>query len=209
MEDYIVEENYPQKKIPYVTIFLAAVNVIIFLIIESVGSTEDSEIMYQWGAMYSPDVFEGGQWYRIITSMFLHFGINHLLNNMVVLLILGYQMEEKYGRLKYLITYFVCGIVGNIISGAAEMAAGSYTIGAGASGAVFGIFGVILVMVFKSRKQFGRVSAIQMIVLFLLMVFGNTQEGVDWMAHLGGALCGVVMALVLYKPKSGEELLNL
>lgn len=209
MEDYIVEENYPQKKIPYVTIFLAAVNVIIFLIIESVGSTEDSEIMYQWGAMYSPDVFEGGQWYRIITSMFLHFGINHLLNNMVVLLILGYQMEEKYGRLRYLITYFVCGIVGNIISGAAEMAAGSYTIGAGASGAVFGIFGVILVMVFKSRKQFGRVSAIQMIVLFLLMVFGNTQEGVDWMAHLGGALCGVVMALVLYKPKSGEELLNL
>lgn len=209
MEDYIVEENYPQKKIPYVTIFLAAVNVIIFLIIESVGSTEDSEIMYQWGAMYSPDVFEGGQWYRIITSMFLHFGINHLLNNMVVLLILGYQMEEKYGRLKYLITYFVCGIVGNIISGAAEMAADSYTIGAGASGAVFGIFGVILVMVFKSRKQFGRVSAIQMIVLFLLMVFGNTQEGVDWMAHLGGALCGVVMALVLYKPKSGEELLNL
>lgn len=209
MEDYIVEENYPQKKIPYVTIFLAAVNVIIFLIIEFVGSTEDSESMYQWGAMYSPDVFEGGQWYRIITSMFLHFGINHLLNNMVVLLILGYQMEEKYGRLKYLITYFVCGIVGNIISGAAEMAAGSYTIGAGASGAVFGIFGVILVMVFKSRKQFGRVSAIQMIVLFLLMVFGNTQEGVDWMAHLGGALCGVVMALVLYKPKSGEELLNL
>ena len=73
-------------------------------------------------------------------------------------------------------------------------------ISAGASGAIFGIFGVLLVMIFKSRKQLGQVSAPRLILLFILMVFGNMQEGVDWMAHLGGAVTGVVIALAIYRP---------
>ena len=215
MEEYIYDYGTGQynksvkANLPYITIALIAVNVVIFIIMEFMGSTEDTMFMYSAGAMYSPDVFEEGQWYRIITSMFLHFGYEHLLNNMFMLLILGYQLEKQYGRFKYLITYFICGIVGNIISGWIEMASGDYAIGAGASGAVFGIFGVLLVMIFKSRKQMGQISAPRLILLFILMVFGNMQEGVDWIAHLGGALMGVVMAFLLYNPSKGNRLLNL
>lgn len=197
------------KNIPYMTVALIAINVIVFMLMEMTGSTEDATFMYSKGAMYSPDVFEKGQWYRIITSMFMHFGHEHILNNMIMLYILGYQLERQYGRIKYLITYFGCGILGNIISGLYEMTTGEYAISAGASGAVFGIFGILLVMVFKSRKRIGQVSLPRLIILFVLMVFGNMQEGVDWMAHLGGALAGVVLAAILYRPKSGDKLLNL
>ena len=167
-----------QRKIPYVTAVLVAINVVVFLVME----------------------FFGGQWYRILTSMFMHFGAEHLINNMVMLYILGYQIEENFGRVKYLITYFICGIAGGIISSGIEMITGEYSISAGASGAIFGIFGVLLVMIFKSRKQLGQVSAPRLILLFILMVFGNMQEGVDWMAHLGGAVTGVVIALAIYRP---------
>jgi rhomboid protease GluP len=186
--------SYMQRKIPYVTAVLVAINVVVFLVMEFFGSTESGEYMYAHGASYAPDIFENGQWYRILTSMFMHFGAEHLINNMVMLYILGYQIEENFGRVKYLITYFICGIAGGIIS------SGEYSISAGASGAIFGIFGVLLVMIFKSRKQLGQVSAPRLILLFILMVFGNMQEGVDWMAHLGGAVTGVVIALAIYRP---------
>lgn len=80
--------------------------------------------MYAHGASYAPDIFENGQWYRILTSMFMHFGAEHLINNMVMLYILGYQIEENFGRVKYLITYFICGIAGGIISSGIEMITG-------------------------------------------------------------------------------------
>lgn len=193
--------NEPEhRKIPYVTAVLVAINVVVFLVMEFLGSTESGEYMYAHGASYAPDIFENGQWYRILTSMFMHFGAEHLINNMVMLYILGYQIEENFGRVKYLITYFICGIAGGIISSGIEMITGEYSISAGASGAIFGIFGVLLVMIFKSRKQLGQVSAPRLILLFILMVFGNMQEGVDWMAHLGGAVTGVVIALAIYRP---------
>ena len=173
-----------KKNIPYITIILIAINVIIFILMELIGSTEDGTFMYNWGAMYSPDVFLNGQWYRLITSMFLHFGEDHLINNMFMLGILGYQVEKTYGRIKFTASYFVCGIAGNIVSGLVEMSNGDYTIGAGASGAIFGIFGILLVMIFKSRKKIGQVSAPRLILLFVLIVFGNMQEGVDLMAHM-------------------------
>ena len=75
-----------QRKIPYVTAVLVAINVVVFLVMEFFGSTESGEYMYAHGASYAPDIFENGQWYRILTSMFMHFGAEHLINNMVMLL---------------------------------------------------------------------------------------------------------------------------
>ena len=74
-----------QRKIPYVTAVLVAINVVVFLVMEFFGSTESGEYMYAHGASYAPDIFENGQWYRILTSMFMHFGAEHLINNMVIL----------------------------------------------------------------------------------------------------------------------------
>lgn len=198
-----------KRNVPYITIALIVINVAVFLTLEFLNSTENIEFMYRMGAMFAPDVFERGKWYQLFSSMFLHYGYDHLSNNMIMLAILGYQIEEKYGRFKYLMTYIICGLAGNIISGKIEMISGNYAVSVGASGAVFGIFGVLLVMVFKSRKQLGQISPARLMLLFAVVVFGNMQDGIDWVAHLGGGLTGLAMAFVLYRPDGSDELLNL
>ena len=141
--------------------------------------------------------------------MFVHAGPEHLLNNMFMLGILGYQIEREYGWFKYLLSYFVSGIGGAVLSSLVEMRMSEAAVSVGASGAIFGIFGIMLVMIFKNRRRMGQVSAPRLIILFVLMVFGNMEEGVDWMAHLGGALVGVVLAFLLYWPKNRENYFNL
>ena len=95
------------------------------------------------------------------------------------------------------------------MSSLVEMRMSEAAVSVGASGAIFGIFGIMLVMIFKNRRRMGQVSAPRLIILFVLMVFGNMEEGVDWMAHLGGALVGVVLAFLLYWPKNRENYFNL
>lgn len=193
------------NNIPYVTVGLIAINVIIFLFMEIIGDTESVQFLYEHGAMYWPDVVDGGQWYRLVTHMFVHSGGEHLLNNMFMLGILGYQIEKDYGPIKYLLTYFASGVGGAVVSALVEMNMGEAVVSIGASGAVFGIFGAMLVMIFKNRNQMGQVSAPRLLVLFVLMVFGNMEEGVDWMAHFGGALIGVMLAFIFYRAKVNQR----
>ena len=181
---------------------LIVINVLVFLAMEILGDTQSTQFLYEHGGMYWPSVLEQGQWYRLVTHMFLHAGGEHLLNNMFMLGILGYQIEKNYGPIRYILTYFVSGIGGAVLSALFEMQMGEAAVCIGASGAVFGIFGAMLIMIFKNRRQMGEVSALRLLILFVLMVFGNMEEGVDWMAHLGGALLGVVMAFILYRPQS-------
>ncbi|MFQ9514263.1 MAG: rhomboid family intramembrane serine protease [Eubacterium sp.] len=191
-----------RKDIPIITIVLIILNLIVFFAMELMGSTEETGFLFDHGAMYVPAVLDDGEWYRVITHMFMHSGAEHILNNMVMLGILGYQMEKEYGCIKYLITYFVCGIGATIVSGMGDMLIGQYSVSVGASGAIMGLFGALLVMVFKNRRQFEQVSSgPRLIILFIIMVFGNMEEGVDWMAHLGGAVTGVIMAFIIYRPK--------
>ncbi len=190
-----------RRELPIITTILIIINVLIFLGMEIVGDTESTLFLYEHGGMYWPSVIEDGQWYRLITHMFVHSGAEHLLNNMFMLGILGYQIEKEYGPIKYFITYFVCGVGGAVVSALVEMNMNEAVVSIGASGAVFGIFGVMLVMIFKNRRQMGEVSAPRLVLLFILMVFGNMEEGVDWMAHLGGAMLGVAAALLVYRPK--------
>lgn len=188
--------------IPFVTVAIIIVNVIIFILLEAKGSTEDFQLLYEYGAMYWPDVYEGGEWYRLITHMFLHAGSDHLFNNMFMLAVVGYNIEKEYGSFKYLISYFVCGIGGAVLSGMYDMKYYEYAVSVGASGAVMGIFGIMLVMIFLQARQNGQVAALRLIIVFVLAVFGNMQEGVDWVAHLGGAVTGVIMASLLYNVKN-------
>ena len=190
------------RNLPVMTTGLIVINVLVFLAMEILGDTQSTQFLYEHGGMYWPSVLEQGQWYRLVTHMFLHAGGEHLLNNMFMLGILGYQIEKNYGSIRYILTYFVSGIGGAVLSALFEMQMGEAAVCIGASGAVFGIFGAMLVMIFKNRRQMGEVSAPRLLILFVLMVFGNMEEGVDWMAHLGGTLLGVVMAFILYRPQS-------
>ena len=93
------------KKEP-VTVFLILVNVLVFLVVEFTGGTENTGHMLQCGAAYTPAVING-EFYRLFTSMFLHFGPRHLGNNMLVLFVLGGRMERTAGRIKYLLIYLL------------------------------------------------------------------------------------------------------
>ena len=80
----------------WMTIGIAAINIAVFLVLECIGNTENGAWMLKAGAMYVP-LFESGQYYRVITSMFLHFGFHHLVNNMFMLFVLGSQVEFETG----------------------------------------------------------------------------------------------------------------
>lgn len=94
------------------TILLAAVNVIVFLVLSFLGMTEDGEFMLKHGAMYVPYLIQRGEYYRLFSSMFLHFGYDHLVNNMIVLVTMGWNLELDIGKVKFLIVYFVSGLAG-------------------------------------------------------------------------------------------------
>ena len=126
------------------TILLIAINVIVFFALSFFGMTEDAEYMLEHGAMYVPYMLEGEGYYRLFTSMFLHFGIDHLANNMVMLGAIGWNLEYEIGKIKFLIIYLGSGLAGNILSAFGDLMTGEYAVSAGASGAVFGIIGALL-----------------------------------------------------------------
>lgn len=181
---------------------LMVINVLVFFLLSLRGDTESGYFMLQYGAMYEPQVTEGHEYYRLITSLFLHFGIQHLLNNMVMLGALGYQLENEIGRIKFLLIYFISGIGGNLCSLYWNVSHGEQVISAGASGAIFGLMGALLYIVAVNRGRLGRLSGRGMLIMVALsLYFGLTSSGVDNSAHIGGLICGILITVLLYRRK--------
>lgn len=181
---------------------LIVINVLVFFLLSLRGDTESGYFMLQYGAMYEPLVTEGHEYYRLITSLFLHFGIQHLLNNMVMLGALGYQLENEIGRIKFLLIYFISGIGGNLCSLYWNVSHGEQVISAGASGAIFGLMGALLYIVAVNRGRLGRLSGRRMLIMVALsLYFGLTSSGVDNSAHIGGLICGILITVLLYRRK--------
>lgn len=181
---------------------LIVINVLVFFLLSLRGDTESGYFMLQYGAMYEPLVTDGHEYYRLITSLFLHFGIQHLLNNMVMLGALGYQLENEVGRVKFLLIYFISGIGGNLCSLYWNVSHGEQVISAGASGAIFGLMGALLYIVAVNRGRLGRLSGRGMLIMVALsLYFGLTSSGVDNSAHIGGLICGILITALLYRRK--------
>lgn len=191
-----------QKPEAVCTTIIVVINVAIFFILSLFGDTEDAAFMLQHGAMYEPMVTQQHEFYRIFTSMFLHFGITHLLNNMVLLGALGWNLELEIGKIRFLIIYLVSGIGGNLLSLYFGISAETYAVSAGASGAIFGLMGALLYVVIANRGRLGRLSGRGMLFMVILsLYFGLTSSGVDNWAHIGGLVTGFVMAVILYRRK--------
>ncbi len=192
-----------QKPEALCTTVIIVINVAVFLILSLFGDTEDAVFMLQQGAMYEPMVTQQHEFYRIFTSMFLHFGITHLLNNMVLLGALGWNLELEIGKMRFLIIYLVSGIGGNLLSLYFGISAETYAVSAGASGAIFGLMGALLYVVIANRGRLGRLSGRGMLFMVILsLYFGFTSSGVDNWAHIGGLITGFVMAVILYRRKN-------
>lgn len=189
------------------TIALIAVNVAVFLILSLFGDTEDAVFMMKHGAMYGFLVTHEHQFYRLFTCLFLHFGIEHLLNNMVILGALGWNLEMEIGRIRFLLIYFGSGLFGNVVSLVFYGAAQENTVSAGASGAIFGLMGALLWVVIANHGRLGRLSGRGMLVMVALsLYFGLSSSGVDNYAHIGGLVCGFLLALILYRNRRKDRI---
>ena len=192
-----------RKKAPC-TVALIVVNVAVFIFLSFGGMTEDAYYMLQNGAMYLP-LLQQGEYYRLITSIFLHFGFSHLVNNMLMLGVMGWQLELVVGKIKFLIIYFAAGIGGNMLSALVEMRTGDFAVSAGASGAIFGIIGALLYFAVRNPGQIGNVSGQGILVMIALtLYYGFTSSGVDNFAHIGGLAVGFVLAVLLYRKRDTE-----
>lgn len=190
----------------YCTIVLVAINVLIFIVLSFVIDTEDGAAMMQYGAMYAPQIVEEQAYYQLFTSMFLHFGFPHLLNNMVMLLLLGANVEPELGHVKYVILYLLSGIGGGILSAYVSMQTGMYYVGAGASGAIFGIIGAALHLAIANGGSFGYIRGNGVVFMLLYsLYYGYTSEGVDNRAHIGGFVTGFILAFLLYRKKEPKR----
>lgn len=185
-----------------VTFLLILINVLVFLVSDLTGYSQDVMHMLDLGAAYTPLITEGGEVYRLFTSMFLHFGIAHLLNNMLVLFVLGSRLERAAGKIRFLVIYLLGGVAGNVISLLLELNRGDYSVSAGASGAVFAVMGAMIYIVVRNRGWLEDLSWRQIVVMALFsLYFGFASSGVDNAAHVGGLISGGILAVILYHPR--------
>ena len=178
-------------------LIIVLLNVIIFIITKIVGDPEDLRFMLYFGASYTPYILDGEVW-RLLTSMFLHFGILHLLYNMIVLVSMGDVLEEMVGSFKFLMIYLLGGILGNVASLVIELYTGKYAVSAGASGAVFAVIGAILIITVTDSRRVSSERIMRMMIMVALMIIqGFTEAGTDNAAHVGGLVAGVLLGFLL------------
>ena len=186
----------------YVNGLLIALNVLFFLYLEITGSSEDAYFMYTKGAMYAPAVLEDGEYYRLLRAMFMHFGIRHIMNNMLVLFVLGQRLEPVTGKIKFFLIYIFGGLGGNMLSLFFDMYAGNTSLSAGASGAVFAVMGGMIYVIIRHRGRVADLNMKQMLLMAAFsLYFGFASGGVDNAAHAGGLLCGFIAAVIVYHPR--------
>ena len=177
-----------------VTKVLIAINVLVYL--AEIGSGSGAATGVGSGsvidrfALDGPDVANGG-WWRLLTAGFLHAGILHLGLNMLILWLVGSPLEEMLGRGRYVLLYFVSLLAGS--AGALLQAPLVQTVGA--SGAIFGLFGALLVLEYFATGQIVGGQAFGLIVINL--IFSFTFSGISWGGHIGGLVGGILGTLVL------------
>lgn len=201
LEDIRQREKANLRKIyvPWVAYSLVAINIVVYIVCTSTGN-----LLYNMGEMSVANTIEGGQWYRLITSMFLHGSLSHIFNNMLILYLLGQMAEERLGRWKFLISYFVCGIVAGLVSLGAKYFNGIDANSIGASGAVYGIFGIALVTEFTTINwKRVSVATVRRVVLVLLCIaislyVDARTSGIDYEAHVGGLCMGAMIGMAWY-----------
>ncbi|MEV1048379.1 rhomboid family intramembrane serine protease [Streptomyces sp. NPDC049916] len=177
-----------------VTKILIGINVAVFVLVAAAGPTLLNDLTLlgrAWDPTPPPGTVEGvaeGQWYRLVTSMFLHQEVWHIGFNMLGLWWLGGQLEAALGRSRYLALYLLSGLAGSALT---YLIAAPNQASLGASGAVYGLFGATAVLMRRMNYDMRPV----LVLLALNLVFTFTWGGIAWEAHVGGLVAGVAIAL--------------
>ena len=180
---------------------IVIINIVVYIVLAAIGDPSDSVFMLKHGASYLPAVMNG-EYYRLFTSMFLHFSFYHIAYNMLSLIFLGDILETIVGPVRYLIIYLLGGIAGNLFSLAVSLRTDQYAVSAGASGAIFAVIGALLYIALRNRGTFGERNVKKLLLMIVLMIMqGTIDKGVDGSAHLGGLIGGFLLAVLLYHRK--------
>lgn len=184
------------RDLPVCCIALIVINTVIYLL----------EILVPiWGSWLKENGCFGvvyllydDEWYRLITSAFLHVDIEHLANNMILLYFSGEIVERSLGKFRFLILYLTAAVCGNLLSAAYELSTGSFYDSIGASGAVFGLTGALLFLVILRRGKAAEITLQRMLISMALSFYaGFSNPSVNNAAHLGGLVTGFILAFIL------------
>lgn len=148
---------------------------------------------------YNLAIFEGLEYWRLFTAMFLHADVMHLFSNMIALLLFGTVIEMEYSKVKYLIIYFMSGLLGNVVS---LFLLPVYTISLGASGAIFGLVGAAFAMIAQEEDKSLLYLGLIYVGYFILMSFA---PGINLWAHLFGLLGGVLFGFLFSKKRKYQS----
>lgn len=194
-----------RSRISPVNTVIILINIAVYIWLSRIGDPSDAEFMYNHGAAFWPDIVYEHQYYRLLTSAFIHFSVSHIFNNMLVLAFIGDNMERALGSVKYAIFYLLAALGSGVVSTVWDMQTQAYSVSGGASGAIFGVVGGMLVILIENRGRLEDLSAAQIALFAVMSVYaGITSVGVDNAAHIGGFFVGAIMALILYrKPGRG------
>jgi rhomboid protease GluP len=197
--------DFLRKEVPSipVTKILIIMNFLVFLAMLASGANlwhSSNGIQLAWGANFGPAV-QDGEWWRLGSALFLHFGVVHLALNLIALWDSGQLVERMYGHVRFAIIYFTSGLVGNLLSLATREGA---TVSGGASGAIFGIYGALLIFLWRER---GNLQRHEFRWLFwgatgfsiITIILGFSVTGIDNAAHIGGFVSGIMSGLILAK----------
>ncbi|QJB35277.1 rhomboid family intramembrane serine protease [Chitinophaga oryzae] len=183
-----------------VTLLVIAANILVYALTVMAGMNlwwGNGEQLLHWGANYWPLTIGHGEYWRLLTSMFLHAGWWHLLTNMLGLFIAGVFLEPVIRPLRFIIAYLVTGLIADY----ASVLFHRNMVGVGASGAIFGIYGVFFALLttrlFPPIARHNFLGYISLFILLNLLVAGFSQD-IDNAAHLTGFLSGMLMGYVLY-----------
>lgn len=184
-----------------VTAALVIANSVIFIIMEIMGDTEDAQFMMEHGAVYPPLLQENGEYWRLFTANFMHFGLIHLVNNMVMLAAAGQFLERALGHVRYLILYLAAGLGGSMLSYLQMLSdEGRYAVSAGASGAIFGIVGGLLWVVLRNKGHYETLTTQGILLMIALCIYyGVTSVDVDNWGHIGGLIGGFLFCVIFYR----------
>lgn len=193
-------DKHMQRFTP-ITYTLILINIVIWLcMILYLNRFSDVKLLEVGGLVHFNVVH--GEWYRLISSMFLHFNFEHILMNMLSLFIFGKIVESIIGSWQMLIIYIISGLYGNFVS----LSFNTTTISVGASGAIFGLIGSIFVIMYLSKNFNKKMIGQLLIALVVLIVFSLFMSNINIMAHLGGFISGVLITLIGYYFKTQRSL---
>jgi rhomboid protease GluP len=181
------------------TPIIVLLNILVYLLMVASGADfldPDAKTLFSWGGNLGYRT-ANGEWWRLLTAVFLHGGLMHMLMNMYALVFVGVILEPALGTLRFATTYLVTGVVASLVS----ILAHAGTVSIGASGAIFGMYGVYIALLTTSmvaRKQHWAALLSAALYVIYSLANGVKEQGVDNAAHIGGLLGGLAAGYALY-----------